>query len=1809
MITIPGYQIFTKIYESTNSLVYRGCREQDNQPVILKVLKEDYPTPSKLARYKQEYQITRNLNLERAIKAYSLEKYQNTLAIALEDFGGQSLDRLLKERDLTIGEFLEIAIQITEGLGTIHGSDIIHKDINPSNIVFNPENKQLKIIDFGISTVLPRENPTIQNPTVLEGTLAYISPEQTGRMNRQLDYRTDFYSLGATFYELLTQQLLFETIDPMELVHYHLAKQPVSPHELNPEIPKAVSGIIMKLLSKRAEDRYQSAWVIKADLEECLSQLQAHGNVSDFYLAQQDISNKFQIPQKLYGRKQEIEKLLTAFERVCANERFQIEMMLISGYSGIGKSALVREIYQPITKARGYFISGKFDQYQRNIPYFAVIKAFQELVRQLLTESESELNQWRQKLSAALGVNCQVIIDVIPKVELIVGKQPPVTSLPPAEAQNRLNLVFQNFIQVFTKSEHPLVIFLDDLQWADPASLQLMQMLMTAPDSKYLFLIGAYRDNEVSATHPLMLTLDEIQKAKAVVNHISLSALELPDINYLISDTLNCTLERGKSLAELVQAKTNGNPFFVKEFLKSLYTEKLLKFNYTQGLWQWNLEEIQVREITDNVVELMAFNIQKLQHQTQQVLKMAACIGNQFDLQNLAIVFEKSPRETAASLREAMAEGLVSPLSDAYKSVELDVPQLANELTVDYKFLHDRIQQAAYSLIPAEQKQIVHRQVGQLLLQNTPLHRRAGKIFDIVNQLNWATELIKSQSERDELAQLNLVAGKKAKASAAYESAFKYLNVGLGLLGEDNWLRQYDLTLELCVEVAEAAYLSAEFEQMETLVQVVLQQAKNLLDKVKVYEVKIQACQAQNKPQEAIKTATSVLKLLGVRLPENPRPLHIWLGLLRTKLTLAGKRIEDLSNLPSMTDPYHKAAMRIILSISAVTYFAFPELLLLLVFKQVNLSVKHGNTSVSAWGYAAYGGILCFMGDTDSGYQFGLLALSLLDKFNDKALLAQIIYTVNSFIRHWQEPVEEVIKSFLPAYQIGLETGDLYHAAWAAFAYCFYSYFIGKELASLEREMASYSEAIGQLKQEIVLHHHQLYRQIVWNLDNLTELPLQFPCELIGEYYNEQTMLPLHLEANDRNAIFHLYLNKTILCYLFYNYSQAVENATNAINYLDGVKSSLVVPIFYFYDSLARLAVVSSAQTSEQKRLLTHVATNQKKMKKWADSAPMNHLHKFYLMEAERHRVLGQDREARDLYDRVIELAKENKYINEEALANELAAKFYLANGKTKIAQTYMMDARYAYLRWGATAKVKHLEGRYPELLAIKSEGTATGKSIQTTSEQSSSEALDLKTVVKASQVLAGEIVLDKLLEKLMKIVIENAGAQKGYLILDKEGNWVIEAEGSVDSDDFTILHSIPFDVDTDRQMPLLSTAIINYVARTQKNVVLNTAVHEGEFTRDPYIIATQPKSILCTPLLHQGKLSGILYLENNLTTDAFTPERVEVLRILSAQAAISIENSRLYEQLEDYNRTLEQKVKARTQELQEKNEELASTLQKLKATQAQIVAQEKLASLGALAAGIAHEIKNPLNFVNNFAELSVELAQELLEEIENQKDRLDPETKGYIEEILDDLRQNAKKINDHGKRADNIVRGMLMLSRGQLGQRELTDINAMLAESINLAYHGMRAKDRSFEIAIETDYDDDLGKLNVVPQDISRAFINIINNACYAANEKKMRSQALPGNEGEGFSPTLSVSTKDLGERVEIRIRDNGKGIPQEVLDKIFNPFFTTKPAGEGTGLGLSISYDIIVQEHQGEIRVETEVGNYAEFIITLPKIVVPKK
>ena len=1874
------YKLIEKINVGLNTVVYRAERREDQTPVIIKTLIADYPTLEEIMQLRHEYEISRHLNLEGIVKPYGLENHHHGLALILEDSKGEALNNFLNHRQLELKEFLEIAIQLAESLGNLHDNKIIHKDIKPTNIIITPATLDVKITDFSIATRLSRETSTLSHPTLLEGTLAYISPEQTGRMNRSIDYRTDFYSLGITFYEMLCGEVPFKATDAMELVHCHIAKQPVPLWEIildqeqksrlkitrynptfkfqNSEIIKAICDIVMKLLAKTAEDRYQSGYGLKADLEQCLNQLQQTGKNFNFLPGERDKSGQFLIPQKLYGREAQVATLMDAFERVSTGTA---ELMLVSGYSGIGKSCLVYEIHKPIVGARGYFIAGKFDQFKRNIPYGALIQAFQELIRQVLTESSEKINFWKHKILNDLGQNTRVIIDVIPELELIVGEQPEVSKLGSTESQNRFNLTFKQFIHVFTQKAHPLVLFLDDLQWADSASLKLVHVLLTDPDSQYLLVIGAYRDNEVSPTHPLMQTLDSIYSCGSIIHNIVLQPLILRTVNQLVADTLGdngssavpsiaCfsdqygeiegqslvtkskNIERDKCnlLAELVFNKTQGNPFFLTQLLTSLYAEKLLKFDFSIGRWQWDMGQIQSVAIADyNVVELIARNIQKLPPDTQQVLKLAACVGNRFNLDVLAIVSEKSISETASALWDGLQTGLILPIGEsAYKipllckgnessiiSNSQGTPSEVNTYKVSYKFLHDRVQQAAYSLIPAEEQKNTHLKIGQLLLHNTAQDTLEENVFDIVNQLNIGVEFITEQEEKYKLAQLNLIAARKAKAASAYEAAVMQLGVGLKLLAENSWQSNYDLTLALYVEAVEAEYLTTNYERSATLAEVVLQQASTLLEKVKVYELQIQFYMAQSQMLKAIDTGLQVLNMLGVSLSNDVGDGDFVVEL---------PELTDLDNIPEMTDPYQLAALRILISLHSPACAVKPDLVPVLILTQTKLSVERGHSALAAFGYAFYGYIIYSMtGDINAGYHAGQLALKLLDKFNAREFQCKVCSSFYGMLKPWKVHIKDTLTSLLEGLQSGLETGDIEYAGYNATIYCSSIFWTGKPLDIIEEEQEQYLNLVFKLKQDYSIYYIQIFHQLTLNLKNEAEVKTQ----LVGKSFNETQMLPVFIETNNRMLLFIVYLAKTILFYLFKEPKNAVANASLAAEHAVTFMTMVVAAAYNFYYSLALLAQYSQVSISEQKEYLAIVETNQQQMQKWAFNAPFNFQHKYELVEAEKARLQGQVLEAMEYYDRAIAGAKEQGYIQEEALASELAAEFYFSLGRDKFARIYLTQAYYGYIRWGAKTKVKDLESRYPlvfsEMLRRESIGIEINRTTTTSTTGSSSAVLDLFTVNKASLALAEEIVLDKLLDKLLKIVMENAGATTACLILEKNGKLVIEATGVVDRDAVVLCSELP--VENTEYLPI---TIINYVGITKENVVLNDAAVSQRFMNDPYIRKTKPKSILSMPIINQGKLIGIIYLENNITTGAFTTERLEVLKILSSQIAISLKNAMLYgkletatqnlktanEQLEDYNQTLEQKVEERTLELKQKNSllreqaiQLELTLKELQATQTQLIQTEKMSSLGQMVAGIAHEINNPINFIYGNLTPASEYFHDLLGLLNLYQEQLPnatPEIQNLAENIgleflISDFPRLLDSMQVGADRIRQIVLSLRNFSRLDEAEMKEVDIHEGIDSTLLLLQNQLKAKPENLGIEIVKEYGN-LPMVECYAGFLNQVFMNILRNAIDAIEESWVN---YPIASISSKKSQIRIGTSLINSnQVEIRIADNGAGMTEEVRQKVFDPFFTTKPVGSGTGLGLAISYQIVVEKHHGSLTCISEPGQGAEFVIEIP-------
>ena len=1791
MLTVPGYEVGEAIHEGTTCCVYRA-RRSDGVEVILKALRAERPKPAEIAWFRREYGIHRELDLPGVVKAYGLENHGWLWALVLEDFGGRSLDRLMPTRPWSLAERLRVAAAAVAALGQLHAKNIIHKDISPAHVVWNPATGVLKLVDLSISTELSREAPAARSPGDLEGTLPYLSPEQTGRVNRALDHRSDFYSLGATLYELFTGVTPFSSADPMELVHCHIARRPVEPCERNPAIPKTVSDIVMRLLAKTPEARYQSSYGLQADLEQCIARLSATGAVEPFLLGQQDVVERFHIPQALYGRDRELGALLSAFEQIgSAGELGRAALALVTGYSGVGKSTLVREMYKPITARRGYLVAGKFEQLQRMTPYSALVAAFSSLLRQLLSESEAALAAWRRQLLDAVGMNGRVVIDLIPELELILGPQPPLAELDPQESQNRFNLVFGRFIRVFARPSHPLAIFLDDLQWADSASLKLIERFFADDEPQCLFVIGAYRDHEVGPGHPLLMTLDALREAPVAIHRIPLAPLGLTDVTQLVADAVVRPAAEVVELGRVVGQKTDGNPLFVTELLKALYEDGLLDFDRTHGRWRWDAAGIVARGIADNVVDLVLGKLRRLPEATQRAAQLAACVGGSFDLGTLAIILEMPTAEAFRLLLPAIQEGFVAATSGL---VVADADDPGSPFVVrDLKFTHDRVQQAAYHLSGEEERTGMHLRIGRLLLGSGAGDRGDG-VFQVVDQLNRGQRLIEDAAERRELSRLDLEAALRARRALAYGAAKSYLESGVACLSEASWDDAYDLAFGLHKELCEIEYVNSEHEASEALCKRMLERARTPSDKVELYLTLVNQYTLRARYNDAFAAAKDGLALLGVDLPlgvatdDLSAAVEAELGDLRAQLDT--RPIASLLDEPEMTDPAAQMISSLLRAIVPPAFFTSQVLFSFVVFKAIGISLRFGPSRRSADLFSHYGVLLCGVpGEYAAGYEFGKLAVALTERFGLTNGNCMSAHNLANYIAPWVRPMREIEALIEAAFRAAIEAGDMMVAGYAFGGRASIMFYAGRPLDEVAAAMQSSLHLSRKTRNQVTIADTLALLLVVENLRGRTASSAEFCAEDLDE-----TAFLATYEANQGRTSVYL-IAKAEALYLYDDPRGALAACAMAEPLLWTLMGHVTCAHHALYQALSLAARYDSVSAEEQTEAREKLGALGARWERWAASCPENLAHLHALVSAEIARLDGDAQRAIELYDQAIEGAQRGGFIQHGALAAELSAKFWLARGRTRVAAGYLGEALSAYRLRGAARKVELLERRYPALLGSREEARPALPDAEPTTAQPSESPragslLDINSVLKVSQTITSEIVLDRLLTKLMLILIENAGARKGAIVFEKSGELVVEVDAGVDEGSpqgaiASVLRSTPI-----QRYPEAAEEIIRYVARTRETVILSDAVHEGGFTRNTYVVERAPKSIVCGPILSQGRMLAIIYLENNLTTGTFTPERLEVLRMLASQIATSLENALLYREIEERVVLRTTELQQRTAELQQSNVELSQAMLHLRKTQDQLVQSEKMASMGRLTMGVAHEIKNPLNFVNNFAKLDVELVDEL----EQAMAKAPGTTLAEVRDTLALLKETSTRVRDHGMRADDIVQGMLRHAGGGTGVRRAADLNALLDDVVRLVLRGDRVQQSGAKIRVEHDYDAAVGEVTVAPQEMSRLFVNLLDNAVDAVLTKRRSGHGA-------YTPTLRVSTRREGGSVVLRVHDNGAGILRDIRDRIFEPFFTTKPPGMGTGLGLSLSYDI-VQGHGGTITCESVEGEGTTFFVALP-------
>jgi PAS domain S-box-containing protein len=1802
-------------------LLCRACREgaDGRRNVVLAVLAAaEHPTPQSLDRLKNEYDLRDELDGAWAAKPLELSQDPTRTILVLEDHGGEPLSRLVGA-PMEVGSFLRIAIQIAAALGKVHQRGLVHKDVKPANILVNRSNGSVRLTGFGFASRRPRERQPPGPPEQIAGTLAYMAPEQTGRMNRSIDSRSDLYSLGVTLYQMLTGSLPFTASDPMEWVHCHVARKPAPPSDRLENVPPAVSQIIMKLLAKTAEERYQTSAGAERDFRRCLAEWERQCRIDDFPLGQYDTPDRLLIPEKLYGRAREIETLVASFDRIVKSGAQ--ELVLVSGYSGIGKSSVVNELHKALVPPRGLFASGKFDQRKRDVPCAALAQAFQNLVRPLLGKSDTELSGWRRDLLEAVGANGQLIIDLIPELELIIGEQQPVAELSPQHAQGRFQRVFERFIGVFARSEHPLALFLDDLQWLDAATLDLLEDLLTRSELKHLMVIGAYRDNEVDAAHPLTRMLDAIEAAGGTVTQITPAPLGREHLEQFLADALRCEVERATPLAQLVLEKTGGNPFFAIQFLFSLAEEGMLGFDHDAARWSWDLDRIHAKRYSDNVVDFMLGKLSRLPAATQTALRQMACLGNVAETAMLSIVLGTSEKQVHAALWPSVREELVEHQSGAYR------------------FVHDRFQEAAYALIPEDERPAAHLRIGRLLVARTRPEAIEENVFDIVGQLNRGAALITMAAERERLAELNLLAGRRAIAATAFAMALAHFSAGEAMLAEESWEQHYALSFALALQRAECEFVTGAHVAAKTRLAELAGRAATLPDLAAVTRL-------QMEPEDRdIETALAYLRRVGIVWSACPTPAEVRCEYERMWRQIGDRPIEALLDLPRMADPVARGTMDVLTVLVSPAWYISDSLRSLIIGRMANLSLEYGNSDASCLAYILLGTVLGpDFGDYAAGFRFTRLGLDLVERHGSDRFKARVYLGFGNWTRRVRTGRPLLRRAFDAAQQVG----DFNYASFCRHHLVTHLLACSDPLAEVQQEAEAGLTFARQARVDLAVDRITGQLQLIRTLRGLTP---RFGCFDDASFNEEQFERRLEADPHLVHAAYWYWICK-LQARVLASDPAATAAAVQAERLLWTSRALFLRVEFHFYAALAQASLGDTASAGERSLHREALAANHRQLQEWADICPEDFADRAAIVGAEIARIEGRELDAMRLYDRAIGSARANGFVHNEAIANELAGRFYAARGFDKIANAYLRDARHGYLRWGAGAKVRQLERLYPRLHVAEDAG-AVGKA----SEQV--QQMDVITVVKASQAVSTEIELPRLIEILMKIALQNAGADRGLLILSRHNDFLIEAEGQSSGDAFTVVmcHA-PI------SGPDCPEALLRYVIRTQKTLIVDDASVPDPLRDEDYVHRRHLRSILCLPLIKQTKLAGLLYLENSLATHAFTPDRIAVLELLAAQAAISLENTLLYRDLQEREARIRRLVDSNIigillwdaqgnisyandafltmtgysrQELvsgtvswkdmtpaehqiddaqridqlrlsgqlppREKeffrrdgsrvpvligsalfagspDESISFVLDLTERKQAEAEARDserryqemqlelahanRVATMGQLTSSIAHEVSQPISAVAMNASAALRWL-----------DRKPPDVEG-AQFSLGQIVQDAN-------RSREVIGRMRELFKKAPPRKERLDLNQVVREVIVLT--GSEALKNG--ISTTTQLADGLPFIEGDRVQLQQVLLNLVVNA--------IQAMATHANGARDLLITTAPAEPNV---VLVRVADSGPGLDPQTLGHVFDRYYTTKP--EGLGMGLAICRSII-DAHNGRIWASANQPHGAVFQFTL--------
>jgi predicted ATPase/signal transduction histidine kinase len=1479
---LASYRVLETLRETAQAVTYRAV-DQASQPVVLEVLRLSPPDPRQLARLDNEHRVAARLQTGAVVHPIATGLFEGRPAIVREPVRGTPLDHLMGA-PMEPGRFLAVASAVAAALRDLHACGVIHRDIKPQNLVVDELSGEARITGLGLATFAPREQAPEVSPALIEGTLAYMSPEQTGRMNRAIDQRSDLYSFGVTCYELLTGTLPFSPDDPLEWIHCHIARAPSPPAEVA-ATPPALSRIVMKLLAKAAEDRYQSAGGLLHDLEECRRQWQVRGRVEAFALGQHDISDRWRLPEGLIGREAEARLLLQTFERMTAGSG--ASLVLVSGPAGVGKSALVGELQRLVVRSGGRLLSGKFDQ-QARVPYAPFVQALRALILDVFGESDQGLRLWRQRLAAALGPHAQVLIDLVPQLQLLLGEQPPVAELGPAEAEARLALVCRKFLEAVGGPERPLVLFLDDLQWADLASLRLLQRTVSDAGGSNLVVIGAYRDEEVIGEHPLLRTLQAIRGAGVPLCELSLGPLPPVSVGDLIARALQRRADEVEGLAALVHGKTGGNPFYARQFLDSLHRAGLIAFDGREGRWTWDTPGIAAEAVTINVAAFMATRVSGLSAPARQALQLASCVGVTCPLALLAELLEVDEATVDDRLGEAVAEGLVVRREESVR------------------FSHDRVRQAAYDTLAAPERTALHLRLGRALLQAIPEAALGEAIFDVVHHFHRGAEQIVDSSELHRAAALHLQAGRRAKLSAAHAAAVGYLSDGIALVDRvapgDG-----ELAFSLERERAECELLSGNLERARALLSALLPRAATPRHKAAVYRIRQALHQLTGEIALAVEDELAGLRACGIELPAHPSMEDVAAERARTDALLVRHPPEKVGDLPRMTDPDWIAATEMV----TPSFFTDPSLFFVHVARILALCLEHGLSDNASYWFNNYALALTAFGDYRQARRLAEAANALAERQPMSTRWPEALFVL-AVVSFWTDPPEPALDLLRLSYRAGLANGALETPALCTSTLMVMRLGRGDPLPELEQEADAYVAFVDRAGAPQLRDLMIFLRQFIRRLRGRTRGLDTFDDDGFDSARFRAALTPDRLTT------------ATCWCHIFdmraaFLAGQGPEALAAGERARALLWSSLgLAPQrdFVLYRGLSLAAALDGERRPEW---LEELRAHERQARVWSELNPPRFRHLHALLAAELARVEGRAVEALALYDRAAGWAGESGFALEEALAWELAARGHRAQGSNQVAERCLLEARGCYLACDAQAKVRQLDGQLPAKIR------AARPFAPRATYQAPAEVLDVLSVVQASQAVSGEVTVERVILRLMELVLAQGGADRGALILPRDQTLMVAAEASLSGRGVEVRDSgAPA---AEASLPL---SLLHYVSRTGETVGLDDPAHRERFTVDPYFVEQRPPSVLCVPLRRQGVTAGLLYLENRVLSGAFTRPRLQVLELLATQAAISMENAALLEQERTARRDAVEAVRLRDEFLSVASHELNTPLASL---------------------------------------------------------------------------------------------------------------------------------------------------------------------------------------------------------------------------------------------------------------------------------------